>query len=80
MDKTSWTYITYCKFKLLKQYVLQRTECPKIYRKSVLHLLKYNLCCTLSDAVQICGKFWDTQYILDKNFYGNIESTVCSMY
>ena len=35
-------------------------ECPKIYRKSVQHLLKYtaNL---YADAVQICVKFWDTQ-------------------
>ena len=41
-------------------------ECPKIYRKSVLHLLKYtaNLYCT--DVVQICGKFWDTQYFQQK--------------
>ena len=37
-------------------------ECPKIYRKSVLHLLKYtanlysNICST------VCGIFWDTQY------------------
>ena len=33
------------------------TECPKIYRKSVLHLLKYKF---VADAVHICGKFWDT--------------------
>ena len=38
------------------------TECPKIYRKSVLHLLKYTTNFTKADAVQICGKFWDTQY------------------
>ena len=32
------------------------TEGPKIYRKSVLQKL------SIPDAVQICGKFWDTQY------------------
>ena len=38
------------------------TKCPKIYRKSVLHMLRYtaNL---YAGAVQICKKFWDTQYI-----------------
>ena len=41
---------------------MQCTECPKIFRKSVLHLLKYsNL--YLADAVQSCGKYWDTQYV-----------------
>ena len=39
------------------------TECPKIYRKSVLYLLKYAANLYYTDAVQICGKFWDTQYI-----------------
>ena len=33
------------------------------YRKSVLHLLKYRFAVYIIDAVQICGKFWDTQYI-----------------
>ena len=38
------------------------TECPKIYRKSVHHLLKYRiLVYSLTDVVQIRGKFWDTQ-------------------
>ena len=32
------------------------TECPKMYCKYVLHLLKYIF------EVQIYGKFWDTQY------------------
>ena len=38
-----------------------QTECPK----PLLHLLKYitNLYCSI-DAVQICGKYWDTQYNL----------------
>ena len=40
------------------------TECPKSYRKYVLHLPKYILQYTYADAVLICGKFWDTQYIL----------------
>ena len=40
------------------------TECPKIYRKSVLHLLKYRFAVYLSIAVQICGKFSDTQYFM----------------
>ena len=41
----------------------QRTECPKSYRKSVLNLLKHMFQVNLSrHAVQICGKFWDTQY------------------
>ena len=33
------------------------TECPKIYRKSVLHLyaLSIDLWYTQADAVQICG-------------------------
>ena len=38
------------------------TECPKIYRKSVLHLLKYTTNLYNTNAVQICGKFWETQY------------------
>ena len=38
----------------LVRFFYPYTEYPKIYRKSVLHLLKY--------AIQICGKFWDTQY------------------
>ena len=40
-------------------FAVSCTECPKIYRKSVLHLPNYtkNLY-----AVQICGNFWDTQY------------------
>ena len=29
------------------------TEYPKIYRKSVQHLLKF--------TANLCGKFWDTQ-------------------
>ena len=33
------------------------TECPKSYRKSVLHLLNHKF----ADVVQICGNFWDTQ-------------------
>ena len=37
-------------------------ECPKIYRKYVLHLLKYRFAVYLSRyTVQICGTFWDTQ-------------------
>mgnify|MGYP006975633268 FL=1 len=38
--------------------VLQGTECPKIYRKSVLHLLKYRFA---ADPIQKI-KFWDTPY------------------
>ena len=34
--------------------ILDGTECPKSYRKSVLHLLKYRFPVYL-------GKFWDTQ-------------------
>ena len=30
------------------------TKCPKMYT---------NLYCVCLDALQICGKFWDTQYI-----------------
>ena len=42
----------------------QHTECPKIYRKSELHpCLSITQIYTKEDAVQICGKFWDTQYI-----------------
>ena len=39
-------------------------ECPKIYCKSVLHRLKIPQIYTKADAVQISGKFWDTQYII----------------
>ena len=42
---------------IFHQYFFIHTECPKNYRKSVLHL-QY----TQADAVKICGKFWDTQY------------------
>ena len=35
----------------------------KMHHKSVLHLLKYRFAVYYTDAVQICGKFWDTQYI-----------------
>ena len=43
-------------------YILQHgSECPKNYRKSVLCLLKYRFAVYLTDAVQICGKLWDTQ-------------------
>ena len=38
---------------------IDTTECPKIYRKSVLHLLNFRF---TADEVQICGKLWDTQY------------------
>ena len=37
------------------------------YRKSVLHLLKRIFHVRLADAVQICGKFRDTQYIVKLN-------------
>ena len=37
------------------------TECPKIYRKSVLLCLSITQIYTEADAVHICGKFWDTQ-------------------
>ena len=40
------------------------TECPKIFPQictaSVINIPKI---CTQADAVQICGNFWDTQYI-----------------
>ena len=41
----------------------KRTEFPKIYRKSVLHLKSIDLRYTQADAVQICGKFWYTEYM-----------------
>jgi len=43
--------------------IIGNTECPKIYRKSVLHMIKYRFAVYLSRSVQICGKFLDTQYI-----------------
>ena len=39
------------------------TECPKIYRKSVLHLLNYGFAVSLCRCIKNFGKFWDTQYI-----------------
>mgnify|MGYP001322793270 CR=1 FL=1 len=39
---------------LIRTYLPLRTECPKIYRKSVLHLLKRDKR-LIADAVQICG-------------------------
>ena len=42
---------------------VRASECPKIYFNSVLHLLKYCGILIYADAVKICGKFWDTQYI-----------------
>ena len=36
---------------------------PKFYRKSVLYLRKYTENLYLADAVQICDKSWDTQYL-----------------
>ena len=43
-----------------------KSECPKIYRKSVLHLLKYTANLYLS---RCSGKFWDTQYVHVKRLY-----------
>ena len=39
------------------------------YRKSVLHLFKRMFHVRLRDAVQICGKFWDTQTQLTTDFW-----------
>ena len=36
------------------------TECPKIYRKSVRHLLKYRFAVYLNRCSTYCGKFGDT--------------------
>ena len=41
----------------------QRTKCPKIYRKSVQHLLKYTAIIYISSCSTISGEFWDTQYL-----------------
>ena len=39
------------------------TECSEMYRKSVLQIcLSIPQIYTLANAVQICGKFWGTQY------------------
>ena len=38
------------------------TECPKIYRSILKHLLKYTANLYLSRCSTDCGKFWDTQY------------------
>ena len=40
------------------------TECPKIYRKSVLHLHSTPQIDTYTDAVQIRDKVWDNQIYL----------------
>ena len=40
-------------------------ECPKIYRKSVLHLLKYTTNIYLSRCSTDLRYIWDTQYIGD---------------
>ena len=37
------------------------TECPKIYRKSVLHMLMYTANIYLSRCSTNCGKFLDSQ-------------------
>ena len=45
-----------------------------MYRKFVLHLLK-DLRYTQADEVQICGKFWDTQYLNAEGIYTVISMT-----
>ena len=45
-----------------KEIFIKFTECPKSYRKSVLHLLKYRFEVYLVDAAQICGNFWGIEY------------------
>ena len=51
------------------------TECPKIYRKSVLHLLRYRLAVYLSlcttDMRKIL-KFWDRQYVHRRSELDNL--------
>ena len=45
------------------RYHIPYTECPKIYRKSILHLLQFTDNLYLSSyVVQICGKFGNTPY------------------
>ena len=44
------------------QNVWSKLFCPKIYHKSVLHLRKPQIY-TEADTLQICGKFWDIQYL-----------------
>ena len=65
------------------ELTIDYTECPKIYRKSVLHLHEYfvNLYFNKlnpADAVQICGKFRDTQYMNNRSHgtYVNILRTI----
>ena len=55
-------------FCRLQLYCISRwksTECPKIYRKYVLHLLKFIAKLYLSRCSTDCGKFWDTPYIMN---------------
>ena len=52
-------------------------ECPKIYRKSVLNLLRriWNM---RVDAVQVCSNIWNAQYVqyLEKRYLGNPEKKI----
>ena len=40
----------------------QNTECPKFTANLFYICFRIDLRSTEEDAVQICGKFWDTQY------------------
>ena len=54
---------------MLQLEVGRKKSKKKIYRKSVLHLLKYRFAVYLSISVQICGTFWNTQYV----YNGTVE-------
>ena len=54
---TTNPYFHFYIYRRRSTYLYLFTECPKIYHKPVLHLLK-------ADAVQIFSQVWNTQYYL----------------
>ena len=53
------------------------TECSQIYRKNVLHLHTYKFA---ADAIQICGRFWSTQYNKDKEDFDEGKNNTMNLF